>query len=244
MKTSNIIIIAFFVFVLAGMLTLFIYTEKHENKLDVGFVTETIDLPSFSVIVAEPTSKLFTVESGKSNKLIINKLKKEKNEASPYVIDNDTLRIVEQYNPVNPERSFIIQCTDVHTIIARQDNDIRLCGFDADSLTFAGNTGFLIMGADHADKTGREDCHIKYFTFIGKNRSYLSVQHTNIDQMTIRMNNSTAAFNDKNAIKQANVDIENNSLFQSQGPNADFVQLTFKSDKTSFYSIEKQKDTH
>jgi len=242
MKTSRIIIFSFIVFLVACVLVLFIYSEQHEEGKQKGLQSSTIDLPVFSVIVAESETLTFTIESGKTNQLIKKKSKDAQKETLTYSIKDDTLYISETYDARNPERSLIIRCTDIHTIIEKANNEIRLNGFKTDSLVVYANSSSIIAGDGHGDRTGKKECSVKQFSFIGKNRSYLSMRNMTIGQMILRLDNSIANLHEnKNAIKKASVVIENNAEFKDEGNNADIIQLDFKSDESSYYSLYKTK---
>jgi len=54
MKTSNYIIIVFFVFLFGGVFVLFISSRIHQRDSRIGLFAEEKKLEPFSVVVAEP----------------------------------------------------------------------------------------------------------------------------------------------------------------------------------------------
>jgi len=240
MKRSNILIISFFIFILSGMLALFIFTKiyekNHKNGPDKKFKTEVIDLPHFTVIVAEPESK-FQIISGDSNKIIINDLIKSEKKPLPYVIKNDTLRISEKYNKKNNNRALIIYCSNVKTIIAGNTSEINVDNYKSDSLTILADKGIILFGFDDDGYDNPTLSNIKNFTFIAKNKSELTIHEMNIDNAVIRMKNSRTEIMSMNKINKLSAVLSDSSRLTNQDKDCKEMEIELKADKSSRISF-------
>ena len=240
MKTSKIILIAFVFCIFAGMITLFIATKAHEKNIDKDNIKEVIALPPFSVIVGENGSR-FRIESGKINKLTISYPGKKTNVPSPFVIKKDTLYIVEKLNTKEPGRVLQIQCSNVHTIIARHTNDININHFNTNTLKIIADKGILFLGLEKDGTASNKANKISNLTYLAKNRSFLTMQATQIDKMKVSLDQSTILLQYKNNIKSVSAEIKDSSNINVYSGSYNSIQkMDFIADLTSKYALDKQ----
>ncbi|MDP4277075.1 MAG: hypothetical protein Q8914_05505 [Bacteroidota bacterium] len=239
MKKSTLIIIAFSVFILIGMLTLFIYSETHESSGSPAKQKEVTELPHFSVIVAEQGSRLLAIRSGKANRLIRLYSKNERAEKAAYCIKNDTLYLKGKYDPDEYQRNLIIECTSICTLLD-DGNNINLSNLKADSLTIRSNSGYIILGSQYENRTGSLACAIGQLTFEGERNAHLSLSNTRIDRLQIRLNESNATLHNGNFIKQTKAVLRDHSQFNQW--DDELNQLEFTADRTCQYSLKKDKN--
>src|ERR1035437_9189235 len=92
MKTSNIIITAFAILIVGGMLFLFADSKKHKEEEKNNISYKEYPLPSFKVIVAEEASDIH-VDRSDSTVMRIEYIKGGKVPAKLYEVINDTLYV-------------------------------------------------------------------------------------------------------------------------------------------------------
>ncbi len=146
MKTSNKILLSFFIFLFGGIVLLFIGAKYFKDAYgnEDNFLTQEKPLNTFSVVVAE-TGANFVLKSGTKNKIIQNYLKDAVPNFAPYVVRNDTLFVYsvkkEQSNKQGQSEGgyFIIVpeifCQNVKSIVAKENSEVRLNEFQTDSLS-------------------------------------------------------------------------------------------------------------
>lgn len=137
MKTSNIIIFSFLIFLFGGITLLYIGSKyyKEVNYSDDFANQEKIVAP-FSVIVAEPGAS-FHLKNGKEYKILQNYKKVTVSNFAPFVVRNDTLfmfaikpgRIKEESSVVP-----VVFCKNVKYIIGKENAYVYLDNYGADSL--------------------------------------------------------------------------------------------------------------
>lgn len=221
------------------MLALFIFTKNYEKYHKIGLniknlKTEEIGLPAFKVIVAEPETK-FNIISGDFNKLIITDLIDSEKKPVPYVIINDTLRIIEKFKQSNNynNRTLTIYCSNVKTIVAGNTSEINIDSFDSDSLTILADKGKVLFGYDNDGYDNPTLSNIKNFTFIAKNSSELKIHEMNIDNAIIKTINSRTDIESRNKIKKLSAKLSDSSMLNNFDKDCKEIELDIKTEKSS-----------
>ena len=144
MKTSNIIITAFAILIVGGMLFLFADSIKHKDEEKNKISYKEYPLPSFKVIVAEEASDIH-VDRSDSNVMRVEYWKGVKTPAKLYEVINDTLHV---YSGL---RAFI-KCKQISQIIGKKHWWINVSHFEPDSLIVKITGGRFIYNNDGAKK--------------------------------------------------------------------------------------------
>jgi hypothetical protein len=127
MKKSNIILLAFGLFLVGGMLTLYIDSVQHHNQTNQGTsMTKKVDLPAFSVIVAEKGSDLH-IQQSDSNLLAIEYFKDNKIPSKLYTLSGDTLHVYAGLR-------LFVKCRNLHSVIGNSHKWVGINRFDAEVL--------------------------------------------------------------------------------------------------------------
>ncbi|MDD4921299.1 MAG: hypothetical protein PHS30_02345 [Bacteroidales bacterium] len=252
MRTSNIFIIAFFIFILSGMLTLFFVTKNHKKIQDKNYFSEEMALPHFSVIVGNPDSE-FSIESSDTNKLKISYPGKKKVVMPlPFLVRNDTLYI----NKTNEKKermytyvtsdgykqilSLVVQCAGIKKLIARQTNHINIGYYQSDSLSIESDKGFVNLGLGVFDKDQSMVSKIGKLTYSGQKKSFLFIERTQVEKMVVKLQKSSVRINYGNAIKSISAAIKDSSNFRYHVDNRDApTKMDFKSDESSCFFLDK-----
>jgi hypothetical protein len=205
MKTSNYIIIAFFTFIIGGMLVLFIVKKDHEEVERSGVINMAVssnnitDLANFSVIVAEPNAR-FSIGQSDSCRLTVYYPEKEDKPQNLYQISGDTLYLLETGDGVSVNLYLNVP-EQLSSLVAKEDSRINLRNFNLDSLSvFA------------------QDAHV-------------FITDTNIGNFLLQANNTRVELY-SNTINQISANLENNTSLTSSR-NIDNVII--EKDSTSKY---------
>lgn len=137
MKTTNIIIFSFLIFLFGGITLLYI-GSKYYKEVDCSddLVNQEKIVAPFSVIVAEPGAS-FHLKNGKEYKILQNYKKDTVPNFAPFVVRNDTLfmsaikpgRIKEESSVVP-----VVFCKNVKYIIGKENTNINVDNYETDSL--------------------------------------------------------------------------------------------------------------
>lgn len=176
MKISNIIIVAFSVFIIGSMLTLFIDAKLHKHKKEELASYKEYPLPAFSVVIAEKGADLHINQSD-SMKVSVEYIKGQKTPSKIYEVVNDTLHI---YGGL---RTFV-KCRNIHAIIGQKAYWIGVYKFSPDSLTIKASGGKLYF-----NNGGIEE---KSFNIgiITNDKAYVEIRNSNVNNLSVRSNNA------------------------------------------------------
>ena len=148
MKTSNKIFITFLIFLLVGITSLYIGSKYYGNLYDdpANFVKQEKPLPPFSVVVAEP-STIFSLKSEKENKITQTYLKNTLPDIGSCLVRNDTLFIssiqLKKGQVRHTSNLTYISCVKVKSIIIKENSNVRMEKFQADTLSVIMNKSNL-----------------------------------------------------------------------------------------------------
>lgn len=137
MKTSNIIIIAFAVFILGSTIFLFADSKNHKNETRSDAVLKSSPLQDFSVVVAEESSDIH-LNQATTNSIAVEFLKDKVQNKQMYKLVNDTLYV---YGGL---RTFVT-CKNVKSIILNKAFWVGVNGFNQDSLNINVNGGRIVF---------------------------------------------------------------------------------------------------
>lgn len=238
MKRSNIIILAFIVFVVAGILVLFIYTSLHETNPRKDLRKTEIPLSGFKVIVTNENCMKVDIQSAIENKLIAFSKDDKLNLSDFYHISNDTLYFHKKYDLSNSIQSFVIQCNQVKSIVAEKNNNIYISDFVSDYLNVTGNNSDIKIGLVALDESTGRGCELKGLKVSLKNRSKLYMNNAKLDTFSFISMRSSVSFWGNNFINKAKVDLKDNSSFKTTGNDIGIKELEFTSDHSSNYMIK------
>ena len=135
MKTSNYILISFFVFLFGGVFVLFLSSKIHQGGSDRGLFAEEKRLESFSAVVAEPGAN-FYLRIGEYPRMLSYYEKPDSCSFPEYGIRNDTLFVFAgKKNIKHSLRNKIdIYGNNIKSIVAKENSYMSLQQFAADTL--------------------------------------------------------------------------------------------------------------
>lgn len=126
MKTSNIIIIAFVVFIIGSTIFLFADSKNHKDNEKQNTEMKSYPLTEFSVVVAEQGSDVH-LDAATKNEMSVEFLNDKEIKKQMYKLKNDTLYV---YGGL---RTFV-KCKKLKSIIVNKAFWVGLNGFKQDSL--------------------------------------------------------------------------------------------------------------
>lgn len=238
MKRSNIIILAFIVFVVAGMLVLFIYTSLNETNPRKDLRKKEVPLSGFKVIIADENSMKVDIQTGKENKLIAYSKDENLKLTDFYHISNDTLYFHKKYDLSNSIQSFVIKCNQVKSIVAGKNNDIYISDFISDYLNITGENSNIKIGLVALDESTGRGCQLNGLKITLTGRSTFYLNNAKLDSFEYYSNQSLVSFWGNNFINKAKVDLKDNSSFKTTGNDIGIKELEFTSDHSSNYMIK------
>jgi len=186
MKASRIIIIAFCIFIVGGMLFLYIDASQHKTKKNNFITLKEYVLPSFNVVVAEQGADLH-MDYSENYKIAVEYNKEKKTPAKLYTISNDTLHVYKGLR-------LFVSCKNIKSIIGHNVFWIGASNFDPDSLTIKMTGGKIICFNDFT-KTNK---HIKKNINLGvfaTDSAYIEINNLNTNRLALHLNNANVNFN-------------------------------------------------
>lgn len=230
MKKSNIIIIAFGLFLVGGMLTLYVDSKYHNYEKDQEMTkNKEILLPLFSVIVAEKGSDLH-IEQSDTNKLSIEYFPDKKIPSKLYAVSGDTLHV---YMGLR----MFVKCRNLNTVIGKKHKWVGINDFMTDALNIRMSGGEMyynneiLVNKNYKDKIEPKLIDI---TIIGKDSAQINLQNMMIGNLNIKSDSST--MNIYGQIRIINADLSHQSNLRILS-NYDLIKVT--RDHTSHISIEQ-----
>lgn len=214
MKTSKIIIIAFFTFIIAGMLTLFTSSKMHEKYTEQNIYHKDFALPEFSVIVAEKGADIH-IDHSDTTKVSIECFRNRKVPSKMYEIVSDTLHI---YGGL---RTFV-KCKNIKSIVTHNAFWVGLFRFRPDSLTINATGGNFYF-----DNNGINE---KSFNIgiTAKEYAFVEIKNINGNNISFKSNNSSLSLQCK--INALSAKLANHASLSSSMPQT--VQLERDSSST------------
>ncbi|HZK68287.1 MAG TPA: hypothetical protein VFC36_01690 [Paludibacter sp.] len=224
MKTSNIIITAFAILIVGGMLFLFADSKKHKEEEKNNISYKEYPLPAFKVIVAEYLSDIH-VDRSDSNVMRVEYWKGVKTPAKLYEVINDTLHI---YNGL---RAFI-KCKQISQIIGKKHRWIGVSNFEPDSLTVKVTGGRFVYNMGQ-DKTFTFTSNAFNVRVIATDSAVVDIANAVLGNLEVKSNN--AFVNNYCETKHLNAKLTNKARLYSKDKNR---VIAIEKDTTSTVSID------
>lgn len=152
MKTSNIIIFSFLIFLFGGITLLYIGSKCYADHPEDDFANKEKIVAPFSVVVAEQGA-IFHLNNGNEYKVSQNYKKDEVPNFAPFVVRNDTLFMFAiKGEPIKGDWSIVpeVFCKKVKYIIGKENSNINMSSYEADSLFVDINKTELLWEYDKA----------------------------------------------------------------------------------------------
>lgn len=214
MKTSNYILLSFFIFLFGGITLLFVFSKSRRgNDFGTDFKIKEEKTAPFSVVVAEPGA-FFVLLYGEEFKISQSYLKEGVPNFAPYEVRNDTLFMysVKQDNINKQEQSqgghFVIvpevYCKNVKSIIAKEKTNIRLSNYHVDSLSVT-----LDQSEFNWDYTNYKSAYLN----IDSKKSSLYI-NGEIEKISLKLDKTTVSINSSKETKELSGSLSNDSEFQ------------------------------
>lgn len=215
MKTSNYILLSFFIFLFGGITLLFVFSKSRRgNDFGTDFKIKEEKTAPFSVVVAEPGA-FFVLLYGEEFKISQSYLKEGVPNFAPYEVRNDTLFMysVKQDNINKQEQSqgghFVIvpevYCKNVTSIIAKEKTNIRLSNYHVDSLSIT------LDQSEFNWDYGK----IALLNIQSKNsRLNLNLNGDYIEKINLQFDKTSLYMNSQKGTKEVSGSLSNDSEFQ------------------------------
>jgi len=192
MKTSNIILISFLVFLFGGITLLYIGSRYYNDGNDKSdFITKVDKIDSFSVVVAEPGAYL-VVKNGKEFSVSQSYKKDIVPDFAPFEVRNDTLFVSTVKSRKDGEWFVVpeVYCKNVKSIIAKEKSNVNLKNYQIDSLSVDLN---------------KSDFHWDFnkpaYVNIESKNSYLYLNGNNIEKINLQLDKTKLYLNSKKGAK-------------------------------------------
>jgi hypothetical protein len=188
MKASRIIIIAFCIFIVGGMLILYIDAWQHKKKTDNSITKKEYVLPSFNVVEAEQGADLHLGYSD-SNKITVEYIKEKKIPAKLYTVSHDTLHVYKGLR-------LFAGCKNIRSIIGHKAFWMEISNFEPDSLTIKITGGRIIYSNNFSKAKKRISKNINVGVFA-TDSAYIELNNLNINRLNVRLNNAEVNSNSR-----------------------------------------------
>lgn len=231
MKTSNCILLSFFIFLFGGITLLFVFSKSRNGyDFSTNFKIKEEKTADFSVVVVEPGAHL-ALKNGEEFKVSQSYLKEGVPNFASYEVRNDTLFMYSiKKDKINNQEQyqgghFIIvpevYCKNVKSIIAKEKTNIRLSNYHVDTLSVTLDQSEFNW--DFNNPT--------YLKIISKN-SYVNLNGDYIEKINLQFDKTTLYVNSKKATKELSGSLINDSEFQ--GPIEGKVSLEVDKSSRTF----------
>jgi len=230
MKKSNITIIAFGLFLVGGMLALYVSSKYHNFEVDQELTkNKEILLPPFSVIVAEKGSDLH-IEQSDTNKLTIEYFPDKKIPSKLYAVSGDTLHV---YTGLR----LFVKCRDLTTVIGKKHKWVGINDFLTDSLNIRMSGGEMYYNNERLNEkyySDKVDPKLLNISIVGKDSAQINFNNLKIGNLSIKSDSSNMnLFCD---MKTINADLSHQSYLRIF-TNYDWIQI--KRDQSSSFSTNQ-----
>lgn len=223
MKTSNIIISAFVIFLIGGMLILSIDAKHHKITFEKSIISKEIALPQFSVVVAEKGAYI-QIHQSDSTKLSFRYLKGQMLPSKLYKISNDTLYVYCHFNTFPA----VLKCKNIKSIIGHNQFSLNIFKFIPDSLTINMTGG--ITHFNNGDLKGMKLIEKSIaLNITATKEASIDFKNMNISKLNIISNNSQ-------------IDISTNISLDYLKKNPISNEIQFWSKRKSKYIIASLKN--
>ena len=226
MKTSNYIILAFFVFLLTSTFILFLDAKMNFNNRQVGLQEKRLE--PFSVVVAEDGAE-FNIRNGEYPRIMCYYTSPDTCTFPEYGIRNDTLFVFACKETKKQGKSHEIYGRNIKSIVAKVNSNVSLQQFTADTLDI--KLDYAIFNA-FFDKTKGTTAQLSITAFTSKiNLNGASLENLNVSLHRTKMNSWN------NSIAHISGSLENSSSLSIGA----IQKISLDVDSTSTYQLNKSK---
>ena len=226
MKTSNYIIIAFFVFLFGGVFVLFVSAKIHQRSSVSGLWSEEKKLEPFSVVVAEAGAN-FHLRAAEFPRMQSFYEKPDSINFPKYGIRNDTLFVFANSGIKPPRLPHEIYGRNIKCIIAKENSFVSLQEFCADTLMLKLNNAAVDA---FFDKTKRQTTRLS----VQATGSRLKLAGVRLENLDLQLNDSKLNAWD-NSITVISGSLKDHSSL-SVGA---ITKISIEVDSTSTYQLNK-----
>lgn len=225
MRTSNYILISFFVFLFGGIFVLFLAAKiDPRGSYHHGRSTQEKSLDNFSVVVAEQDANIRLI-TGETSKMILNYSKEDSCSFPSYKIKDDTL-FVGSNPPRNKYYQTEIWCKKINSIEGKAKSRINVEQLKCDSLLVRldnaefyyrrekNPVGFALRLLAFQSKVNLENAFITNLD--------VNFNKTDMDAWGSHIKNLSGKLNDKSNLSMGRID-----------------RISLEADSTSTYRLEK-----
>ena len=221
MKKSNIIIIVFSAFIVISILIFYIDAKKHHND-NPDAKLETVQLPDFSVVIAEENADVHIYQSDTVSLKF--ELSKDSLKKSNYRIANDTLHIYQG-------RKIYVYNKNTALVISRKQSTVGIQLVKQDSLRLELNGAKdVLLNVD------TKDCKLGSLMINSDNTESIQIFNgMQVEKLSIRTKQTELkAYG--GAYKNADLDVSVKSKMSIYNGGA-MNNLTLKKDSTSSFNM-------
>jgi len=209
MKASRIIIIAFCIFIVGGMLFLYMDARQHNKKTEKSITKKEYVLPPFSVVVAAEGSDLH-LDYSNSYKIAVEYNNEKKTPVKLYTISHDTLYVYKGLR-------LFASCKNIKSIIGHHVFWMGVSDFASDSLTIkmTGGRIYCFNNTPENKKQISKDINVGVFA---TDSAYVEINNLNTNRLNLQLNNANVNFNSRTnriqakLVNQANLSIHSKQL--------------------------------
>jgi len=209
MKASRIIIIAFCIFIVGGMLFLYMDARQHNKKTEKSITKKEYVLPPFSVVVAAEGSDLH-LDYSNSYKIAVEYNNEKKTPVKLYTISHDTLYVYKGLR-------LFASCKNIKSIIGHHVFWMGVSDFAPDSLTIkmTGGRIYCFNNTQENKKQISKDINVGVFA---TDSAYVEINNLNTNRLNLQLNNANVNFNSRTnriqakLVNQANLSIHSKQL--------------------------------
>ena len=181
MKTSNIIITAFAILIVSGMLFLFIDAKDHKKKMENNFTYKEFPLSAFKVVVAEKGSDLH-IDRSDSTIIKVEFAIDKKTPSKLYKVSNDTLYV---YGGLR----MFVKCKNISAIIGNNPFWVGVFNINTDSLTIRMNGGKFVFNIYNV-KNRTINQNIFNIGIIANDSARIEIRNAILNNLTLRSDNA------------------------------------------------------
>jgi len=227
MKKSNITIIAFGLFLVGGMLALFVGSKYHNYEKDQELTkNKEVLLPPFSVIVAEKGSDLH-IEQSDTNKLTIEYFPDKKIPSKLYAVSGDTLYA---YSGLR----LFVKCRNLNEVIGKKHKWVGINDLLTNALTIRMSGGEMYFNNEMLNaKNSKVKKSPKFVdvSIFASDSAYINIYDVHINNLNLKAD--SASIRTECRINNLNVKLVHKSKLEMLS-NSGFFEI--KKDSTSQYS--------
>jgi hypothetical protein len=224
MKTSNYILLAFFVFLITSTFVLFLDAKMYNKNRQVGLQEKRLE--PFSVIVAEDGAE-FNIRNGEYPRMTCYYDKTDTCTFPDYGIRNDTLFVFACKEKKQPGKSHEIYGRNIKSVVAKENSFVSLQQFKADTLDVKLN--YATFEA-FFDKTKGPTAQLS----ITASTSKINLSGAHLENLNVRLNKTNM-----NSWDNSIVHLSGSLANQSRLSIGAIQKISLDVDSTSTYQLNK-----